>query len=46
MNKYKLTKAAKEGLIRIHQYGIQRFGATQADKYYNTFFDYFEIITE
>lgn len=46
MSKYKLTNAAKEDLIRIHQYGVQRFGASQADKYYNIFFDYFEIIAE
>ena len=44
MAKYKLSNAAKEDLIRIHHYGIERFGVRQADKYFHTFFEYFEII--
>lgn len=39
MAKYKLSNAAKEDLIRIHQYGIHAFGITQADKYFDAFFD-------
>lgn len=46
MGKYKLSNVAKEDLIRIHQYGVNKFGMKQADKYFNTFFDYFEIIAD
>jgi toxin ParE1/3/4 len=46
ITKYKLSNVAKEDLIRIHQFGVKRFGLTQADKYFDTFFDYFEIIAE
>ncbi|MBW2962949.1 type II toxin-antitoxin system RelE/ParE family toxin [Mesonia aestuariivivens] len=46
MAKYKLSNLAKEDLIRIHQYGMQRFGVNQADKYFETFFEYFEIIAK
>tara|TARA_R110002111_G_scaffold37603_1_gene72198 strand:+ start:1139 stop:1423 length:285 start_codon:yes stop_codon:yes gene_type:complete len=46
MTKFKLSNEAKEDLIRIHQYGIKRFGMNQADKYFDSFFDYFEIIAK
>jgi toxin ParE1/3/4 len=46
MSKYKLSNAAKEDLIRIHHYGVKQFGIKQADKYFNSFFDNFEIIAE
>ena len=46
MAKYRLSNVAKEDLIRIHQYGVEKFGMVQADKYFNTFFEYFEIISE
>ena len=46
MARYKLSNAAKEDLIRIHQYGIKTLGMTQADKYFDTFFDYFDIIAQ
>ena len=46
MSKYKLSNAAKKDLIRIHHYGVKKFGIKQADKYFNSFFDYFEIIAE
>lgn len=46
MADYRLSNAAKEDLIRIHHYGVGRFGVIQADKYFNTFFDYFEMIAE
>jgi toxin ParE1/3/4 len=46
MAKYKLSKSAKEDLIRIHHFGVENFGMDQADKYFNTFFDYFEIIAQ
>ena len=46
MTKYRLSNVAKEDLIRIHQYGVKQFGLTQADKYFNTFFEYFDIIAQ
>ena len=46
MAKYKLSNAAKEDLIRIHHYGIEKFGITQADKYFETFFEYFDLIAQ
>jgi toxin ParE1/3/4 len=46
MAKYRLSDAAKEDLIRIHHYGVKKFGGYQADRYFNTFFEYFEIISQ
>lgn len=46
MANYKLSNLAKEDLIRIHHYGILKFGVNQADKYFNSFFEYFNIISE
>jgi toxin ParE1/3/4 len=46
MAEYRLSNAAKEDLIRIHQFGVKKFGITQADIYFDAFFDYFEIIAE
>jgi toxin ParE1/3/4 len=46
MAKYRLSNEAKEDLIRIHHFGVEKFGVSQADKYFDTFFDYFDIIAE
>ena len=46
MAKYRLSNEAKGDLIRIHQYGVEKFGMAQADKYYNSFFEYFDIIAQ
>ncbi|MDT0606011.1 type II toxin-antitoxin system RelE/ParE family toxin [Croceitalea rosinachiae] len=46
MAKYRLSKFAKEDLIRIHHYGVKKFGTTQADKYFDSFFKYFDIIAQ
>jgi len=46
MSNYKLSIVAKEDLIRIHQFGVKRFGETQADKYFDRFFEYFNLIAE
>jgi len=46
MTKYKLSNVAKDDLIRIHHYGVKKFGITQADKYFNLFFEYFDIISQ
>lgn len=44
MGKYRLSNTAKNDLIRIHHFGVEKFGTKQADKYFNTFFEYFDII--
>ena len=46
MAKYRLSNAAKEDLIRIHHYGVEKFGMNQADKYFDSFFEYFDIISQ
>lgn len=46
MADYRLSKTAKEDLIRIYQFGEERFGEFQAEKYYDSFFKYFEIIAQ
>tara|TARA_R100000935_G_C2797252_1_gene148744 strand:+ start:334 stop:618 length:285 start_codon:yes stop_codon:yes gene_type:complete len=46
MGKYRLSIVAQEDLIRIHQYGTKRFGINQADKYFERFFKYFDLIAE
>ena len=44
MADYRLSNVAKDDLIRIHRYGIKRFGIIQADTYFESFFEYFDII--
>lgn len=46
MVEYRLSNSAKEDLIRIHHFGVEKFGMIQADKYFNSFFDYFEMIAK
>lgn len=46
MNDYRLSNDAKADLIRIHHYGAMKFGMTQADKYFDSFFEYFDIIAQ
>lgn len=46
MVSYRLSNEAKKDLIRIHHYGVEKYGVTQADKYFNAFFEHFEIIAE
>lgn len=46
MANYKLSNQAKEDLIRIHQYGVLKFGLTQVDKYFYNFFDHFDMIAK
>ena len=46
MTKYRLSNDAKDDLIRIHRYGTKKFGAQQADKYFETFFEYFDMISK
>ncbi|MGB1232318.1 MAG: type II toxin-antitoxin system RelE/ParE family toxin, partial [Winogradskyella sp.] len=42
----KISNLAKEDLIRIHKYGVEKFGMIQADKYFDSFFENFDIIAE
>ncbi len=46
MANFKLSNAAKDDLIRIHHWGVEKFGEKQADKYFNSFFDCFEVIAQ
>ena len=46
MAKYRLSNEAKKDLIRIHHYGVEKFGMTQADRYFDSFFDYFDVIAQ
>ena len=46
MADYRLSNLAKEDLIRIHRYGVDKFGMTQADKYFDSFFEYFDSISK
>lgn len=46
MAKYRMSNQAKEDLIRIHQYGVKKFGIIQADKYFESFFEHFELIAQ
>lgn len=46
MTEYRISNAAKEDLIRIHHFGVEKFGLIQADKYFDAFFDNFEIIAQ
>ncbi|MGW8124184.1 type II toxin-antitoxin system RelE/ParE family toxin [Roseivirga echinicomitans] len=46
MADYKLSNAAKDDLIRVYHYGVEKFGMTQADKYFDSFFKYFDIISQ
>ena len=46
MAEFRISITAKEDLIRIHHYGVKKFGITQADKYFDSFFEYFDIIAQ
>jgi toxin ParE1/3/4 len=46
MANYRLSNQAKEDLIRIHHFGVEKFGMAQADKYFDSFFKYFDIINQ
>jgi len=44
MVKYRISNEAKNDLIRIHHYGVEKFGMVQADKYFDSFFECFDSI--
>ncbi|MCL7763924.1 type II toxin-antitoxin system RelE/ParE family toxin [Polaribacter sp. Z014] len=46
MPNYRISNLAKEDLIRIYKYGIEKFGMILADKYFDSFFKNFDIIAE
>jgi toxin ParE1/3/4 len=46
MTKYRLSNAAKDDLIRIHHFGVEKFGVIQADKYFQSFFECFDTIVQ
>lgn len=46
MANYQLSNEAKADLIRIHQYGIEKFGLRQADICFDSFFEHFELIAK
>jgi toxin ParE1/3/4 len=44
MANYRISESAKNDLIRIHQYGVEKFGMAQADKYFDELFACFTTI--
>jgi toxin ParE1/3/4 len=46
MANYRLSEEAKKDLIRIHQYGLAKFGMDQAEHYFYSFFEYFDLIAQ
>lgn len=46
MAKYRLSNEAKTDLIRIHHYGVHKFGVAKADQYFDAFFECFASIAE
>ncbi len=46
MAKYRLSNVVKEDLIRIHHYRVEKYGMAQADQYFDSLFEYFEIISQ
>lgn len=46
MAEYRLSHEASKDLIRIHHYGVEQFGISHADKYFDTLFEYFDIIAK
>jgi len=46
MRKYRITAEAKADLQRIYSHGLKNWGEEQADKYFNAFFEHFELIAK
>ena len=44
MFSYKLSIEAEEDIARLYEYGYNKFGIAQADKYYELLFEYFNKI--
>ena len=43
---YKLTPEAENDLIEIYVYGFQKFGESQAEKYFSELEDCFQLLSE
>jgi len=46
MGNYKLSAEAQEDLIRIHQFGVRKFGEQKADQYFFAFYERFDQLLE
>ncbi len=46
MASYSFSRKADADLDRIYDYGVQAFGVTQADIYFGTLFDRFDLIAQ
>ena len=46
MGNYRLTPDAEDDLWRIYNYGLERWGEAQADRYYYNFIEQFEKIAQ
>ena len=46
MANYRINEDAKVDLQRIYRRGVLEFGETQADRYFNAFFDRFDELAE
>jgi toxin ParE1/3/4 len=46
MADYILSNTAKENLLEIYKFGCKQFGESQAEKYFNSLYDFFELITQ
>ena len=46
MGTYKLTRDAKDDLIRVYQRGLREFGEARTDAYFNALFERFELLAD
>jgi len=46
MANYRISNEAEEDLIRIHHYGVKKIEMAKDDKYFESFFEYFDIIAQ
>ena len=46
MHSCRLTEDAKSDLKRIYARGFREYGEEQAERYFNVFFDHFELLAE
>ena len=46
MANYRISETAKADLRRIYRRGVRQHGESQADRYYDAFFERFELLAE
>lgn len=46
MGTYRLTDAAEDDLVGIHQYGARQWGIEQADRFFWQLYEHFETLAE